>query len=71
MVKIRLQRQGKKNSPFYRIVAIDEAKKSNGQPLEVVGFWNPEKNDVKIDKKKIKAWVEKGAIVTPGVKKLL
>ena len=54
-VKIRLQRQGKKNSPFYRVIAIDEAKKRSGQPLEVVGFWYPEKNDKKIDKKKTPA----------------
>lgn len=71
MVKIRLQRQGKKNSPFYRVIAIDEAKKRSGQPLEVVGFWYPEKNDKKINKKKIDAWVKKGAVITSGVKKLL
>lgn len=71
MVKIRLQRLGKKNSPFYKIVAIEQTKKREGEPLEVIGFWYPEKNEKKIDKKKITDWVKKGAIVTEGVKKLL
>lgn len=71
MVKIRLQRLGKKNSPFYKIVAIEQTKKREGEPLDVIGFWYPEKDDKKIDKKKIDAWVKKGAKITPGVKKLL
>ena len=37
MVKIRLSRTGGKNSPFYRIVAVDERKKSNGRSLELLG----------------------------------
>jgi small subunit ribosomal protein S16 len=71
MVKIRLQRLGKKNAPFYRVVAIDESKKRSGEALDVIGFWYPEKNDKQIDKKKIEAWVKKGAVVTKGVKQLI
>lgn len=71
MVKIRLSRQGKKNKPFYRIVAIDEQKKRSGEALEIIGYWNPVTSDFKIDKNKLKIWVEKGAQITPAVKKLI
>ncbi len=71
MVKIRLARSGVKNKPFYRIVAIDSKRKRGGKPLEILGFWQPSKNLIKIDKKKVNEWVKKGAKVTEAVKELL
>ena len=71
MVKIRLSRFGKKNDPFYRIVAIDENKKTTGQSLDKIGFWHPRTNTKQIDKTKLKNWVSKGAIITAAVGKLL
>lgn len=71
MVKIRLDRTGVRNKPFYRIVAIDEREKKGGVPLEVLGFWQPSKNLIKIDKKALESWVKKGAVVSPAVTKLI
>lgn len=71
MIKVRLARFGKTNDPFYRVVAIDEQKKTTGQSLERLGYWHPRTNTKEIDSKKIDAWVTKGAIVTPAVKKLI
>lgn len=71
MVKIRLARWGRKNDPFYRIVAIDGEKKVTGIPLAILGFWNPRENKKEIDKKEIQNWVKKGAKVSPTVEKLL
>ncbi len=71
MVKIRLARTGKRNDPFYRVVAIDERQKTTSKNLEILGFWHPKENLKEINKTKIQAWVKKGAIVTPAVKKLL
>ena len=71
MVKIRLARGGAKNAPFYRIVVVDERRKREGKPLEVLGYWHPSKDDKKIDKPGIKKWVEKGAVVTKAVQNLL
>jgi len=71
MVKIRLTRLGKRNDPFYRVIAIDSNKKREGEALEVLGYWNPREKNVKIDKKAIESWVKKGAQVSPGVQKLL
>jgi len=71
MVKIRLARSGVKNKPFYRIVAIDSKRKRGGKPLEILGFWQPSKNLMEIDKKKVNEWIKKGAKITEAVKELL
>ncbi len=71
MIKIRLARQGKKNDPFYRVVAIDSSKKRDGEPLAILGFWNPRANVIKIDKKTVDKYVSQGALVSPTVSKLL
>lgn len=71
MVKIRLTRIGKKNDPFYRVIAIDESKKRSGAALANFGYWHPKKDLKKIDEKEIKAWVAKGAQMTLAVEKLL
>lgn len=71
MIRIRLRRQGKRNDPFYRIVAIEKSKKGTGEALEILGYWHPASKDKKIDKKKIEAWVKKGAKVSNAVKELL
>ncbi len=40
-VKIRLQRHGKKQKPFYWIVAADARSKRDGRFLEKLGTYNP------------------------------
>ena len=71
MIKIRLSRLGKRNKPFYRIVAIDESKKREGEPREVLGFWNPVKKEFKINQEKLEDWLKKGAVLNQSVKNLL
>ncbi len=71
MVKIRLAKIGRKKDPFYRIVAIDEAKKNIGKSLETLGYWYPKHDKLEIQKDQIKAWVAKGAQISPTVKKLV
>ena len=71
MVTIRLARFGRKKGPFYRIVALDSSKKVAGANLEILGYWNPIKNDLKVEKEKVAAWVKNGAQISDAVKKLL
>lgn len=71
MVKIRLARHGKRNDPFYRIVAIESSKRRGGEPLDVIGYWHPKKDDKKIDNKKYDYWVKNGAQVTNAVSQLV
>jgi len=73
MVKIRLTRTGRKNFPSYRIVAIEHAKKRDGENIEILGYYNPSKTPVEleIDKGKVEEWVKKGAQVSDTVKELI
>jgi len=71
MVKIRLAREGKKNDPFYRVVAIDSRKKREGKNLAILGYWHPRKKELKLKKDEIQKWVKKGAQVSMAVKKLM
>lgn len=72
-VKIRLSLTGKRNSRCFRIVAVDESKKRDGSVIEYLGSINPRTNppSVKYDKARVLDWVEKGATLTPSVKKYI
>lgn len=73
MVKIRLTRAGARNSPYYRIVAIDERRPRDGRPLAFLGTFdprvNPEKLSIRSDE--VEGWVKKGAQLSPTVKSLM
>lgn len=73
MVKLRLSRFGRKNSPFYRIVAANAKSKRNGNALDYCGTYDPLANPSKVvlKKDKILAWLKDGAIPTPTVKAIL
>ena len=71
MVKIRLSRKGKRNSPFYHIVAVDENKKRDGEVLAKIGVYDPSKKTGKektvFDMDLYKSWIAKGAQPTETV----
>jgi small subunit ribosomal protein S16 len=71
MIKIRLARGGVRRKPFYKIVAIDDKQRAKGVPLEILGYWRPSIDDIKIDTAKVKLWVGKGAKLTKAVSSLL
>lgn len=70
---IRLKRIGTHKRPFYSIVAVDSRKKRDGRVLEILGHYNPReaRERVTFFQEKIKAWMKKGALVSPTVKSLL
>jgi len=72
MLKIRLNRRGKKNQPSYRVVVIPARSKRNGKYIQSIGFYNPlsKPPTIKIDRKAYKQWLQKGAQPTTRVKKL-
>ncbi|PPE04643.1 30S ribosomal protein S16 [Entomoplasma ellychniae] len=71
MVKIRLKRIGKKQSPFYRIVAADSRVNRNGQYIELIGTFDPLKSEIKINKELALKWLQNGAQPTETVRELL
>ncbi len=72
-VKIRLQRLGKRDYPFYRIVAAEEGVKRNGKTIVQLGTYNPKSEPplLNIDKKKLDLWLKNGAQLTDATRKLL
>jgi small subunit ribosomal protein S16 len=48
-VAIRMSRQGKKKSPFYRIVAADKRCARDGRFIELLGTYHPTTKVLKID----------------------
>lgn len=72
-VKIRLQRHGKKQKPFYWIVAADARSKRDGRYLEKLGTYNPNTNPATIDLNLDQAvqWLHNGAQPTDTVRAIL
>ena len=73
MVKIRLQRQGKKKAPFYHIVVADSKSPRDGKIIEKLGTYNPmtEPATIELDKEKVEKWIKNGAKPTDTVKYLI
>ena len=73
MVKIRLQREGKKKAPFYHIVVADSRSPRDGRIVEQIGSYDPMTNPatIKLDKEKVEKWIKNGAKPTDTVKKLI
>jgi len=70
-VKIRLQRIGKKNAPFARIVALDSRKKRDGACLEDLGTYDMLNSKlVHFHEDRINYWLSVGAQESETVKKL-
>lgn len=62
-VRIRLQRHGRKQRPYYYIVVADSRSKRDGKFIERLGSYNPMTNPatVEIDVDKALDWLLKGA----------
>jgi len=72
MISIRFLRLGKKNHPFYRIVATDKKNPpQGGRFLEVLGFYNPLTKEKKLKSERIKYWLSVGAKASDTVYNLL
>ncbi len=73
MVKIRLQREGKKKAPFYHIVVADSRSPRDGKIIEQIGTYDPMTNPstIVLDSEKVETWIKNGAKPTDTVKKLI
>ena len=73
MVKVRLQREGKKKAPFYHIVVADSKCPRDGKIIEKIGTYDPmtEPSTIVLDNAKVEQWIKNGAKPTETVKKLI
>ena len=62
MLKIRLQRTGRKNDPAFRVVLTDSKNSTkSGKFLEIVGNYNPKKGKTDFNAERILHWISMGA----------
>ncbi|MBT4513256.1 MAG: 30S ribosomal protein S16 [Chloroflexi bacterium] len=73
MVKLRLQRTGRKKRPSYRIVAADSRAPRDGSFVEIIGHYDTltDPATVEIDEEKALKWLRDGAQSSPTVTSLL
>jgi len=61
MLKMRLQRVGRKNNPSYRVIVTDSRNAAKrGKEVDLLGSYDPKAGVFKIDGEKAKHWLSKG-----------
>ena len=71
MLKLRLKRVGRKRSPAYRLVVMENSARRDGRPVEEVGYYDPISKKSKFEVEKIQKWLGQGAKPTEVVSSLL
>ncbi|MDR1657326.1 MAG: 30S ribosomal protein S16 [Deltaproteobacteria bacterium] len=72
-LKLRLARLGAKKKPYYRVVVAESTAKRDGRFLDIVGFYDPNKNPAYLEFKEelLQNWLSKGATPTETVASLI
>ena len=70
MLKIRLKKYGRKQQPTYRIIVIESKKRRDGRPLEEIGFYNPLRDEIYVNDKRIEYYKSNGAQLSKTVESI-
>lgn len=71
MLRIRLQRRGKRGYATYRVVVADGHAPIQGRFIEDIGSYNPHTSLFTVDADAVKAWMSKGVQPSDTVYNLL
>src|SRR3989338_1518023 len=71
MLKIRLQRTGKRGQAYFRVIVVEHTKKPKGKFLELLGNYDPHKKKFKVNMERLNHRISNGAQVSPTVNNLL
>src|SRR5471032_2967004 len=75
MVKIRLQKLGRRNRAYFRIVVMDARTKRQGEYLEKLGQYDPVESvpekQVLVNLERYNHWISQGAQATEAVSNLV
>ncbi|MGA1047075.1 MAG: 30S ribosomal protein S16 [Minisyncoccia bacterium] len=71
MLRIRLSRVGKKNTPIYKVVVAEKTRPVKGKFIESLGMYNPGNKDNTINVERTKYWISVGAQPSQTVYNLL
>lgn len=71
--RIRLQRRGRKNHPFYQIIVADSRAPRDGRSVERIGSYNPNTNPatITLDFDRALYWLQTGAEPSDTVRNIL
>jgi len=71
MLKIRLKRIGRKNKPFYRVVLMENLSKRDGRSIAELGYYDPIKKVINLDKLTLSKYLNFGAYPTDTMRHLI
>jgi small subunit ribosomal protein S16 len=71
MLKLRLKRTGRKGSPSYRLVIMENTSRRDGKSIDEVGYYNPITKVFRVEEEKLKKWLNSGVQPTLTVFNLL
>lgn len=71
MLKIRLQRIGKRGQAYFRLVVTEHTTKPQGKYLELLGSYDPHKKELKVDGERVGYWLSRGAQMSETANNLL
>ncbi|QQR84059.1 30S ribosomal protein S16 [Candidatus Peregrinibacteria bacterium] len=73
MLRIRLQRTGRKGRPFYRVVIAEHSDPIKGRTIAQIGTYNPlvKPWSFEVDREAVSQWISKGAQPTDTVARML
>jgi small subunit ribosomal protein S16 len=72
MLKIRLSRAWKRNTPFFKVVLTEHTRSAKTWYKEILGFYDPMSKEFKIkDLEKVKKYISTWTQFSPKVEKLM
>ena len=71
MLKIRLQRTGKKKQAHFRVVLQEHTWKTQGKYKELLGTYDPHAKKLDINRERVEHWMALGAQISPTVNNLM
>lgn len=72
MLKIRLKRVGRKHDPAFRLVVTDSHQgPKSGNDVELLGSYDPRKDNPQLKSERILHWISQGAQVSDTVHNIL
>lgn len=74
-VRIRLKRTGRRNRAHFRIGVYDATTRRDGEPIESLGSYHPEREDfderLDVDEERLDHWIGNGAKPTDNLQSIL
>lgn len=71
MLRIKLQRIGRKKRPFYKLVVMPNLRKRDGKYIEEIGFYDPLQKILKYQEERLVHYIQNGAQPTNVIRRLI